>query len=149
MAKTYKLNGSKLAYIAENYVTFKKMAAPKRLYVDMGENEIGEKAYGYLSRVYPVKTYDKGFTWADFTMVFNSEKDRNDAFEDMNGAISEWEEAQNAPEPEEEEEEDPPTEKPTVSEDEDEETKPAVDYSTYIVLGAAAIIIVLLLWDRK
>ena len=148
MAKTYKLNGTKLEYIAENYVSFKKMAAPKRLYVNMGENEIGEKAYGYLSRVYPVKTYDKGFTWADFTMVFNSEKDRNDAYDDMNGAITEWEEAQNAPEPEPEEE-NPPTEKPTVSEAEEEETKPAVDNSTYIVLGAAAIIIILLLWERK
>lgn len=147
MAKKYKLNGDKLDFIAENYLTFRKMSAPKRLYVDMGDSDLGKKAYGFLSRIYPVKTYDKGFTWADFTMVFDSENDRNAAYDDMKGAIDEWEKAQYEAEQDENEDDDTP---PTPSNiDEEEEQEQTVDYTPYVVVGAAVLIIIVLLWPQN
>lgn len=148
----YKLNGYKLDFIAENIVTYRKRDAKRRLYVDMGDKSTGETAYGYLAQVYPVKSYDKGWDWADFTLIFESEKDRNDAYNDMNAAISAWKEAEAALN------DDSPLRPPTPQqpsttdeeEDEDDEKEKATDLTTYIIIGVAAVaVIILLLWNPR
>lgn len=144
----YKLNGYRLEFVAENVKTFRKKSASRRLYVDMKTKNTGEEAYGYLSEVYPVKSYDKGLGWGDFTMIFDNESDRNSAYNDMLGAIDAYRNVTG-------------TTTSTVngggsySGNASGVALPGTtatknrDWTTYLVIGAAAVVILMLLWDRK
>lgn len=147
----YKLKGTKLKFVAEHIVSYRKMAAKKRLYIECDDKDSGATVYTYLHGLYGNTGYDKGFNWKDFTMVFSSEAERNKAYEDLNGAYSAYIESNPEIIGYEPDEPDPnnPNNGTDPEEPDDPETE-TTDWTTYIIIGAAAlVIIILLLWNPK
>ena len=141
----YKLQGYKLEYCSEHIVSYRKMSAGKRMKVVCDSKEDGEAVHSYLKGVYGSKSYDKGLDWEDFTMIFSSKDDRDDAYKDLDGALTEFREAN----PEHTPMYGTGTgDDPTSPDDSDTEK---TDWTTYIIIGAAAAIIIALLipWKRK
>lgn len=147
-----KLKGNALDFCARHITTYRKMTTfPSRLYVYADDKQNGERIYQHLSSAYAPRNYSKGWDWADFELIFNNTDERNSAYSDMDKAITSYRESH----PDTDPDYDPDTYEPTtptttgtVVSDEDTES-PDRDYTTYIIIGAAAIILVMLLWERK
>ena len=147
----YKLKGEQLKYCAEHITAFMKRSNGRRLYVDCDDKDSGKKIYMFLSGLYKPKGVEMGFTYKDFTMVFPSTYERDQAYNDLHGAYTEYVESHHVLT---DGEEDTPLTQPSPAQPstpeepaEKEETK---DYTTYIIIGVAVVVIIaLLLWDRK
>lgn len=140
----HKLTGKSLEYVALNVVEIKKATLDKRgMYVKVSDPSTGEQVMQRLKQAYAAKDYYKGLGWRDFTITFPTVWQRDEAVNDANAALIEYFDTNEEPDPTP----DPDTPNPTAPKDE-EETK--TDYTTYIIIGAAAVVIIaLLLWRRK
>lgn len=140
----HKLTGKALEYVALNVEEIKKAPLDKRgMYVKVSDPSTGEQVMQRLKQAYAAKDYYKGLGWRDFTITFATVWQRDEAVNDANAALIEYFDTHEEPAPEP----DPDTPNPTAPKDE-EETK--TDYTTYLIIGAAAVVIIaLLLWQRK
>lgn len=141
----HKLTGKNLEYVALNVVEIKKATLDKRgMYVKVSDSSTGEQVMQRLKKAYAAKDYYKGLGWKDFTITFPTVWQRDEAVNDANEALIEYRDTHDEPAPTP----DPDTPTPTMPKDEEETDKPA--YTTYVIIGvAAAIIIALLLWRGK
>ena len=140
----HKLTGKALEYVSLNVEEIKKAPLDKRgMYVKVSDPSTGEQVMQRLKQAYAAKDYYKGLGWRDFTITFPTVWQRDEAVNDANAALIEYFDTNEEPAPTP----DPDTPNPTAPKDE-EETK--TDYTTYIIIGAAAVVIIaLLLWQRK
>ena len=146
MAKTYKLQGANLEYVAE-YMSANKKIGSTKWHITTSAKNTGEQLCGILQSVYPgFKRYDKGFGWGDFNMIFENSVKRNEAYDDCNAAVNAYRN-------------DPsnygvqiiPGSSGNGNSGDDGKggNGEAPDYTTYIIIGAAVLLIVLLLMKRK
>lgn len=139
----HKLTGKNLEYVSDNMVSCKKHLIDKRgMTVTVADESTGEQVKNRLMSAYAAKDYYKGLGWKDFTITFPTVWQRDEAVNDVNAAVIEYRDMQDDPGIE-------PTEPASIAQPDEEETdKP--DYTTYVIIGvAAAIIIAMLLWRRK
>ena len=139
----HKLKGKDLEYVALNQETIKKAPLDKRgMYVKVSDPSTGEQVMRRLKQAYSAKDYYKGLGWRDFTITFQYVWQRDEAVEDANAAIVEYfnlqaENPTNDPNPD------------TPSGNEPSNQSNTTDYTSYIIIGLAVVIIALLLWQRK
>lgn len=145
-----------LAAQCEAYARKHKSQPRRRVLIVTDSEETGKRLAGQISGLYGEnKIATDGDGYKDFSLVFDHNSDKIDkTINDFNGAVSEYIEAH--PEefgyvvngnPENDHgngKPDPETDKPDPEDSEDE--KP--DYTTYIIIGAAALIIIVLLLEK-
>lgn len=143
-----RLTGGKLAFFAEHLEEIKK-AYKTQIYLCFDDAGNGFKAYLILKELFGSDlNYEAyGSDWRDYYVGFTSQAKRNEAYDELSNDIgtylaAEFEEEYK--EDEDEEETPPPPTPPTPEEPKPEQP----DYTTYIIIGAAAIVIVLLLWKK-
>ena len=159
---SHKLKGNNLAYVAQHLVSCSKHSSKRWAKVVTDSADAGSKVYNILKAAYKPSDYSKGLDWEDFSMKFDTVTGRDEAVQDINEAVAEYMEAHP-------DQLDTPLDDPIGSGKDDkegyrpgqttggganatpdspEETK--TDWTTYIILGAAAaIIIALVVWKRK
>lgn len=139
MTMAHKLTGQDLEYVANNMKDCKKDPLYKRrmvvrVYSANASNEmksILERAFNPERSLFEVD--------GDVVLKFPYVWQRDEAVRDLNAAVDEYLATAYGPTP------DPDT--PTVPTN---ETETKTDYTTYIIIGAAAVVIIaLLLWLRK
>ena len=142
-----KLKGNDLAFIAAHYEKISKAYATQ-IYFCFDNKTDGATAFNILKRVYAEEcNYDAWAGWfgsgdkRDFYLGFTTKQVRNDVFDEIIDSISNYRQAN------------PDFSSPDytyTSTDSGEDSAGAKNYTTYIIIGvAAAIIIALLLWNRK
>lgn len=141
----HKLKGKDLEYVALNQESIKKAPLDKRgMYVKVSDPSTGEQVMNRLKQAYSAKDYYKGLGWRDFTITFQYVWQRDEAVADANAALIEYYDTHgDDPTPTN----DPDPETPTNGAASDQSN--TIDYTNYIIIGLAVVIIVLLLWQRK
>lgn len=117
-----------------------------QIYFCFDSKETGVEAFRLLKSAYgsDINYSAYGLDWRDFYVGFTSKGKRDEVYNEIITDLGNYD---NSHPNELLEGPQNPTEV-TVPGD-DTFTQPKSDYATYIVIGAAAIILVLLLWDRK
>ena len=139
-----KLTGQRLDFCSLHIERYNKMTNGRRLYVKCDTKSAGEKVYGYLKAAYDPKSYDKGFNWRDFTLVFKDTYSRDAAFADMDAAIVAYREAHPLPPPSSLSDLETTDEDPVDTSD-----TPTTDWTTSIGIGAAAVVIAIILFTKR
>lgn len=146
----YKLTGYPLQLAAECIVTCRKHKTypRKRVLIKVDSKENGERLAGQLQGIYnPKRIADSDDGWRDFSLVFDSEDKVKSTIEDINGAIRDYLEAH--PEVSGYIPDDNQEGSDTPDPDDNDEETDKTDWTTYIIIGAAAaIIIALLIWKE-
>ena len=142
------LTGKNLEYVALNVDTIEKHPLDKRgMHVTVADQSTADQVKQRLMAAYSAKGSYNLFGGRDFTITFDKVWKRDEAVADANAAILEYFDAQP---------DDPPYgsgNNPDADTTEIEGSTAATtktDYTTYIIIGVAAVIIIaLLLWKRK
>lgn len=152
---SHKLKGNTLAYVATHLVRCRKHASKRcRAVIVADDRESWNKLQQKLTSIYTdASIKDDSGKDCDFSLVFDNSGRRDEVVADINGAVGEYLEAHpEVDNPDYEPDPDPtpaPTTDTIVGEGEDEETETKTDYTTYIIIGAAAaIVIALLVWKK-
>lgn len=141
MAKIYKLQGSNLEFVA-SYMAANKKKSSNRWHIETSSKNTGEQLCAILQGVYPgFKRYDKGFGWGDFDMIFENSVKRDEAYEDCNAAVSAYRNDTSIYVPTET----TGNNNTGVGSGDDNPKGMSEDYTTYIIIGAAVLLIFLLL----
>lgn len=143
-----------LAAQCEAFARNHKSQPHRRVLIVTDSGETGERLAGQISGLYgEKKIVTDGDGYKDFSLVFERDSDKIDkTINDFNGAVKAYIEAH----PEEfgyvvngEPEDKPETEKPdpkTESHDPEDPEDEKPDYTNYIIIGAAALIVIVLLF---
>lgn len=158
MAKTYKLQGANLEYVAE-YMSANKKIGSTKWHIETSAKNTGEQLCGILQGVYPgFKRYDKGFGWGDFNMIFENSVKRDEAYNDCNAAVNAYRNdpsnygVQTIPGSSGNGNSDNGNSgngNGNSGNDGKGGNGEAPDYTTYIIIGLSVLLIVLLLMKRK
>ena len=148
MAK-YKLTGSLLEYAAEHIVVCRSHKRKEcRALIETDDEQSWGRLQTKLKELYKAESVkDNSGDDYDFSLVFDSGSRRDEVVNDINDAIDAYLAAH--PETDTAFTYTPgntPGNTPGKEPEPDEENK---DYTAYIIIGAAAVAIILLLWDRK
>ena len=135
---SHKLTGKALEYVALNVEKCSKDWLYKRVMnVTVGDASAGKRVCQYLVEAYGPKKYFPVEGWKKFGLRFEYVWQRDQAVADVNAAQSAYFD------------EEPDTEEPTDPEKPEKEEETETDWTTYIIIGVAAAVILLLLWDNK
>lgn len=140
-----KLKGEALKFAAAHMTSCRKHGYKKyRVLVCADSNKDGKTLCTYLQEAYsPSNIADYSGGYRDFSLVFDTVSRRDEVVDDINKAVNAYRDANPGIAPETS-----PPENPVVDDPLDDQTK-SPSWTTYIVIGAAAVVILLLLWDRK
>lgn len=152
----YKLSNSEIEFLAQALDGVLHPIYNKKIEVFMKNASNGERAARIFSSVFGAKIQNFG-DWKEFDLKFDTMAERDAALAETNAAIVEWRNKWISENHEEYVENGLPDLEPTDTPVDGGIDEPGTggsinrtkDWVTYLVIGAAAIVIVLLLWDRK
>lgn len=135
------LSNKKLDFIAKHLEEIERSGA-SGIYFCFNNKKNGETAYGYLQGVWPDNDTRTGWDKRDFTFFFGDRGKRNEVFEALVKEIQDYKTVH------------PEVDDPLVDDPSDTGEGNGVSgilggSTLYVVMGAAAIILILLLWDKK
>ena len=137
-----RLSGKNLEFFAKHYESFKE-AYRTQIYFCFDSKANGKSAFTMLKTVYASEcNYNAyGIDHRDFYLGFTSKATRDWVMQDIESSLSAYQEA-HGNDPVEE-----ITEDITITEVQGAQANK--DWTTYLILGAAVAVILLLLWDNK
>lgn len=131
-----RLKGQDLEFFVEHYTSL-RAAYRTQIYFCFDTKVDGKSAFVMLKRVYADECdYSAyGIDYRDFYLGFKSQTVRNQVLQDIEDCVSEFQAANNVD--------------LTLGTSETGPDKKEVDWTTYIIIGIAAAVILLLLWDKR
>ena len=151
-----KLTNSDIEYLATSIDGVLRPYYNRKIEVVMKREYYGEKAARILNSTYGAEIQNVG-GWKEFDMKFDSMSARDEVLAEVNSSIVNWRN-QWIHEHQEEYVEGGLPDAPSPSQDDNTgnvgnqdtgNTNKKKDWVTYLVIGAAAVVIILMLWDRK
>ena len=130
-----------------NYMTAMDKAYKTQIYFCFKDVDSGENAFKFLKNVYADEcNYDAWSGWfgigdkRDFYLGFVSAQARDNVYNDIKNAVDQYESTNQYQEE---------NLNGGSGEGQDAFTAKSKDWTTYLIIGAAVVAVIMLLWDRK
>ncbi len=143
-----KLSSQEIQYLSYHQQTIDK-AYKTQIYFCFDSKDSGSKAYEFLKKAYSDEcNYDAWSGWfgigdkRDFYLGFVSQKARDSVYDDIRNALDAFQSTNQY------QNDFLSIDEPNNGGNPDTGTKNA-DWITYLIIGAAAVAVIMLLWDRK
>lgn len=139
----YKLNGANLQYVADNFIALTKVGPSGNMTMifTAASNASREKLVQIFTSLYNVKSTRYGDGFGSIILQFNNPSDGDEFYRDVLGAVSQYMEAHPNVTPE--------NNYNNHLADDMGGNEQTLDWTTYLIIGAAAVAILILLWPKK
>lgn len=141
----YKLKGANLEYVANNFLSL-SYTGPTRMVLTYiaASNASREKLIEIFTSLYNVKSASNGKGYGEIILRFSNPIDCEEFYNEVKGAVVDYMNAHPNVTPENNFNE-------HVTDDilDFDDKEKSIDWTTYIIIGAAVVAIIILLWPNK